>query len=232
MRALSRRYAIRQLVTMFGAAPFLDARQAGDPLLEPANVMDFASLAKATLDPIGWDYLEGGPEDEVTLRDNRAAFNKLIIRPRALEKMDKIDLSLELFGQKLPYPILLDPAGGKNCFFQNGESVVAEAAARAKALQITNGGIQKVVQSGKGPIYFQLTTGGELRNTQSMKVFVKRTESAGAAGICLSTDIMFVSHRDRNIHNKFERRWCEIGIPQRDAQGKLPLSPNPESAGV
>jgi isopentenyl diphosphate isomerase/L-lactate dehydrogenase-like FMN-dependent dehydrogenase len=229
---LNRRYAIRQLVSIFGAAPFFGAQQSGDPLLEPANVMDFAPLAKANLDPVAWDYLEGGSEDEVTLRDNRAAFNKIIIRPRALVKIGKIDLSLELFGQKLAYPILLDPAGGKNCLFQNGESVVAEAAARAKALHITNGGIQKVVEAGKGPVHFQFTTGGDLRNTQSMKEFVKRAESGGASGICFSTDIMFVSHRDRNIHNKFERRWCEAGIPQRDAQGRLPLSPNPERAGL
>ena len=84
MNVLDRRHAIRQLITLFGAAPFLGAQQADDPVLEPANVMDFAPLAKAKLDPIAWDYLEGGSEDEVSLHDNRAAFNKIIIRPRAL----------------------------------------------------------------------------------------------------------------------------------------------------
>jgi hypothetical protein len=79
MKVLNRRHAIRQLVSMFGAAPFLGAQQNGDPVLEPPNVMDFAPLAKAKLDPIAWDYLEGGSEDEVTLRDNRAAFDKTII---------------------------------------------------------------------------------------------------------------------------------------------------------
>src|SRR6266568_1659943 len=232
MSVLNRRHAIRQLAGMFGAAPFLEAQQADDPLLEPANVMDFAPLAKAKLDPIAWDYLEGGSEDEVTLHENRAAFNRIILRPRALVPMKTVDLSLELFGQKLTFPILLDPAGGKNCFYPGGESVVATAAAKAKALHITNGGIQKVVESGKGPVHFQLTTGGELRNTPSMKAFVKRLESGGCSGICLSTDIMFVSHRDRNIHNKFERGWCETGIPKRDAGGKLPQPRNPERAGV
>jgi isopentenyl diphosphate isomerase/L-lactate dehydrogenase-like FMN-dependent dehydrogenase len=232
MKVLDRRHAIRQLVTLFGAAPFLGAQQADDPVLEPANVMDFAPLAKAKLDPIAWDYLEGGSEDEVSLHDNRAAFNKIIIRPRALVSMKTVDLSLELFGQKLAYPIMLDPAGGKNCFYPGAEVVVAEAAAKAKALHITNGGIQKVVESGKGPVHFQLTTGGELRNTQTMKTFVKRLENSGCSGICLSTDIMFVSHRDRNIHNKFERGWCEVGIPKRDANGKLPRSKNPERAAI
>lgn len=229
---VGRRYALRQLVAMFGASPFLGAQDSGDPLLDPANVMDFARLAKARLDPMAWDYLEGGSEDEVSLRDNRAAFHNIILRPRALVDVHKIDLSLELFGQKLAYPILLDPAGGKNCFCLDGENVVAAAAAKAKALHITNGGIQKLVATGKGPVHLLLTTGGDLRNTQAMKAFVKRLDDQGCSGICFSTDIMHVSHRDRNIHNKFERSWCEIGIPKRDAQGKLPRPKNPEQAGI
>ena len=217
---------------MFGASPFLGAQQAGDPLLEPANVFDFMPLAKAKLDPLAWDYLEGGGEDEISLRDNREAFNRIILRPRALVDVHKIDLSLELWGIKLPYPILLAPAGGKNCFWPDGELVVAEAAARAKILHITNGGIQKLVAAGKGPVNFHVTTGGEFRNTQMMKAFLKRVQDQGGSGICFTTDIMYVSHRERNIHNRFERRWCEVGLPQRDAQGKLPRPNNPERAGI
>jgi isopentenyl diphosphate isomerase/L-lactate dehydrogenase-like FMN-dependent dehydrogenase len=234
---IDRRYAVKQLVKMFGAASFvgtgaLRAQQVDEALMEPANVMDFAPLAKAKLDPIAWDYLEGGSEDEVSLRDNRAAFNKIIIRPRALVDVHKIDLSTEIFGLKLNHPIILDPAGGKNCFHLDGENVVAQAAARAKTLQITNGGIQKTLAAGKGPVHFQLTTGSDLRNTATMKAFVKRLDAQGASGICFTTDIMLVSHRERNIHNKFERSWCEIGVPKRDAEGKLPKSKNPEVSGV
>ena len=120
---MHRRAALRNLVAMFGAAPWLGA--ADDPLLDPANVLDFAPLARAKLDPMAWDYLDGGGEDEASLRDNRAAFQRIILRPRALVDVHKIDLSLELLGQKLEYPILLDPAGGKNCFHADGEHVVA-----------------------------------------------------------------------------------------------------------
>src|SRR5262249_14471062 len=143
-------------------------------VLGPVNVMEFAAAAKAKLDPLAWDYLDGGSEDEATLRDNRAAFNRIIIRPRALVDVHKIDLSVELLGLKLDYPILLDPAGGKNCFFRDGENTVARAAANCKALHITNGGIQDTLDTGKGPVWFQLTTGGELRNTQTMRTFLKR----------------------------------------------------------
>ena len=203
-----------------------------DPGYEPACVMDFEPLAKAKLDKLAYDYLAGGSEDEASVRDNRAAFDRIIIRPRVLVDVHRIDLSTELFGQKLDYPILLDPAGGKNCLYPDGENVVARAAAAAKALHITNGGIQRVVESGKGPVWWQVTTGAQLRNTQTMRAWVKQLESQGCSGICFTLDIMFVSHRDRNIRNKFDRSWGETGIPKRDARGKLPRAPNPERAGV
>jgi len=227
---MNRRRALRNLVSMFGAAAF--AQERDDALFEPVRVMDFAPLAKAKLDPAAWDYLDGGSEDEVALADNRAAFNKIIIRPRALMDVHQIDLSLGLLGQKLDYPILLDPAGGKDCFYRDGENVVARAAAKAKALHITNGGIAKLVAAGKGPVWWQVETGGSLASRQAMRVLATRLEGEGCAGICLSTDIAYVSHRDRNIRNHFERAWCETGLPKRDAQGRLPRPNNPERAGI
>src|SRR2546426_2068545 len=157
---MNRRHALRGLISMFGAGAFAQERES--PLYEPVRVMDFAPLAKARLDPLAWDYLDGGSEDEISLTDNRAAFDKILLRPRALVDVHSIDLSLELLGRKLAYPILLDPAGGKNCFYADGENVVARAAASAKALQITNGGIEKLVVSGKGPAWWQVETGGAL----------------------------------------------------------------------
>ena len=229
--SLSRRDAFRHLAGMFGAARFLNSQE--DPVLGPINVMDFASLAKAKLDPLAWDYLEGGAEDEASLRDNRRAFDRIIIRPRALVDVHKIDLSLELFGQKLDYPIILDPAGGKNCFYRDGESVVARAAGKMKALHITNGGIQKTLEAGQGPaIWWQVTTGGDLRTPQTMRSFVKRIESQGCSAICFTTDIMYVSHRERDMRNRLDRSWCETGIPERDASGKLPPPKNYWKAGI
>ena len=226
---LTRRQAAAAFLAWAQRSPAYAAPQ----LEDMANVMDFAAVAKTKLDPIAWDYLEGGSEDEVSLADNRAGFNRIIIRPKALVDVHKIDLSIELFGKKLDYPILLDPAGGKNCFLQDGENVVARAAGAKKALHITNGGIQKTLEDGKGPSnWWQLTTGGDLRNTQSMKSFVKRIESQGCSGICFTVDIMHVSHRERNIHNKFERRWCEVGLPKRDANGLIPRTDPPEMAGI
>src|SRR5262245_54538162 len=110
----SRRKAIQQFAALFGASalarhfPAIKAQETsepsieqylGDPLLQPACVMDFEPLAKAKLDPLAYDYLVGGSEDEVSLRDNRAGFDRIIIRPRALVDVHNIDLSIEMFGK-------------------------------------------------------------------------------------------------------------------------------------
>lgn len=241
MKAFSRRDAIRSFAGWAMAPGSLLAQQASphaaplpqDPLFDPVNVMEFAPLAKAKLDPLAWDYLDGGSEDEFSLRDSRTGFNRIVIRPRMLVNVQRIDTSVEIFGKKVDYPIFLDPAGGKNCLHPDGENVVARAAANVKALHITNGGIEDLVESGKGPkVWWQLTTGGNLMNKQRMKQFVGRLEERGCSGICFTVDIMHVSHRERDIRNHLERAWCESGIPKRDAQGNLPIPKNPWRVGV
>lgn len=230
---LNRRDAVRAFLGWAAGSGYGLAQDYSDPLYGPINVFDFAALAKKKLDPYAWDYLDGGSEDEQSLRDNREIFKQIIIRPRMLVDTSKIDLSLTLFGQKLDHPILLDPAGGKNCFFMGGEAAVAKAAHNANTLHITNGGIDDVIESGNGAkVWWQLTTGGQLANTQSMRSFVKRVEAQGASGICFSVDIMHVSHRERDMHNKMQRSWCETGIPKRDAQGRMPEAKNPMRAGL
>jgi 4-hydroxymandelate oxidase len=241
-----RRNAVKQLLATLGASallgratpmlsqqnsPAVTSAAADDPLLEPVCVMDFEPLAKAKLDKLAYDYMVGGSEDEISLRDNRAAFEQIILRPKALVDVHKIDLSSEIFGHRWEHPIFLSPAGGKNCLYPDGENTVARAAAASKTLQITSGGIQKLVESSKGPAWWQVTTGADFRTPQTMRTFVKRLEDQGCQAICFTTTIMYVSHRDRNIRNKFDRAWCETGIP-RDAQGRLPRPRNPERAGI
>ena len=88
---VDRRRALRHLAQLFVASPLLQRQllqsqgpPAIDPVLEPANVFDFAKLAKEKLDPVAWDYMAEGASDEAALRDARKAFSRIIIRPRFL----------------------------------------------------------------------------------------------------------------------------------------------------
>ncbi len=127
---INRRAALRQFLAFVASSPLVRAdrpySEKVDPLLVPANVFDFRDLAKAKLDPLAWDYVAEGSEDEASLRDNRAKFEELIIRPHPLDHdTRKIDISTTLFGKTLGHPIFLCPTGGKNCVFPNGERETA-----------------------------------------------------------------------------------------------------------
>ena len=140
----NRRQAIHQFLAWSAAGPLCRAQQKPTArLADMINVMDFVPVAKSKLDPIAFDYLEGGSEDEASLADNRAGFNRIVIRPRALVDVHQINLGIDLFGKKLDYPILLDPAGGKNCFFMDGENVVARAAGRPRSCKLPAGAFRR-----------------------------------------------------------------------------------------
>ena len=229
---ISRRQAIRAFAQLLLSSPLLagqkqaaetagGAQNSEEQLHDLINVFDFAKLAQSKLDPVAWDYMAEGSQDEISLRDNRKAFERIIIRPKILTDVHKIDLSTNLLGQKLDYPIFVCPAGGKNCFFTNGEEEVGKGAAHSRALMITNGGIDDYLTSGRGPSnWWQVTTGGQFRTRNTMLNFVEKLEDMGAAGICFTVDNMHVSHRERSIRNRLVRRWCETGVP-RDAEGNL-----------
>lgn len=203
-------------------------KELGDPLLKPANVFDFAALAKAKLDPLAWDYIDEGSEDETALRANRDGFDRYLIRPQFLRyDVSKVDISTTLFGQKLEHPLFLCPAGGKNCMFPDGELEAARGAGVAKTMMISRGGIQDLVKAGQGPKnWWQFTTAAEFRTKDQMTNFGERLEDQGCAGIIVTVDIYHVSHRERSIHNGLVRGWCEsTGVP-RDAAGKLRYQPD------
>ena len=218
---IDRRAALKNLTSFFLASPLLHG-QVGlprqDPLLDPINIWDFKELARKKLDPIAWDYMDEGGKDEVSLGENRQAFNRIILRPRWLTDVHDIDVSTELLGHKMNFPIYICPAGGKNCFYPDGELETARGAVEAGAHMVTNGGIDDLVSSGKGPkTCWHYTIGGQFSRKSAMLNFVERVEDAGYSGICWTVDNMLVSHRERSIRNKFVRTWCnEGGVPRND----------------
>lgn len=227
MAKFSRRAALERLVALYGAQQILGAQDLStdDPLFAPVNVMEFGELARRKLDPAAWDYLEGGAEEETSLRDNLAGYRNIILRPKVLTGVGNIDTSLDLFGVKLDYPIMLDPVGGKTCFWPDGEIVSAQAAANQNALMVS-AGISQLTSTGKGPANFYLTT--RLGSTEMTKALVTQAEDQGASAIVFTIDIFFYPHKYRNWRNYFDRGWCGPGVPERDALGRLPRTEHPE----
>jgi 4-hydroxymandelate oxidase len=229
---MNRRQAIRKFCQFVAASPLLKADRKysdlGDPLLKPVNVFDFAKLAKAKLDPLAWDYLDEGSDDEVSLHANRARFDDIIIRPHFLRNdVSTVDTSTTLFGKKLTQPIYLSITNGKNCFIPNGERETALAAGTSNSMMITTGGMSDIFAAGKGPkIWWQFTTAAEFRTKNQMADFAKKLEDQGCTGISVTVDIYHVSHRERSMHNGLVRAWCQDkGIP-RNEKGEVAYQPD------
>jgi 4-hydroxymandelate oxidase len=226
----SRRAALRGFAGFLLSSPLFEEVRAATtaagkeppPIGELFNTFDIAKAAKNYLDPVAWDYLAEGSEDEVALDDARRAFNRIILRPRFLRDVHQIDVETEVLGNDVPFPIFIDPSGGKNCFRLGGELDVAKAASELGCMYISNGGVDDYLRSGDAPKnWWQLTTGPDLRNEKTMLDFVEKLEDMGCSGICFTVDIMHVSHRERSIHNRFVRQWCNLGAIPRDEQGEL-----------
>ena len=197
-----------------------------DPIFEAVNIMDMGRLAKKKLDPLAWDYLDEGSEDEASLRDNRAGFDKLIIRPQfLLHDVSKIEISTTLFGKSLAHPFFFCPTGGKNCVFPNGDTDTAAAAAKSNTMMIAS--VNPTTGGAKAPAnWWQFTTAAEFRSKNQMEDWAEKLEDTGCSGISVTVDIYHVSHRERSVRNKLVRGWCNSkGIP-RDAQGKIIYKPD------
>ena len=227
--APQRREVLRQLAAFMLASPLLGEIEKPDltDSTQLANVFDFRELARKLIDPVAFDYMDEGGKDEISLVENRLAFRRVILRPRFLTDVHKIDVSTELLGRKLDSPVYVCPAGGKNCFRRNGEEETARGAALANAMYISNGGVEDYLAGGDAPQHWwQYTTGGQFRTQDTMLDFVERLEDSSCSGICFTVDNMLVSHRERSIHNGLVRTWCNLGAIPRDDDGNLIRKPN------
>ena len=223
--ALDRREALRQLSAFLLASPLAAAAGEKPELTDStqlANVFDFRDLARRLLDPVAFDYMDEGGKDEISLVENRLAFRRIILRPRFLTDVHKITVSTELLGRAMDSPIFVCPAGGKNCFYRNGEEETARGAALANAMYISNGGVEEYLSNERAPDHWwQYTTGGQFLTENTMLDFVERLEDSSCQGICFTVDNMLVSHRERSIHNGLVRTWCNLGEIPRDDEGNL-----------
>src|SRR5688572_20226736 len=118
---MNRRLALRNLGLLLAGSPLLRAQpqqydlpytaERMPSIDELVNVFEFEPLCKYRIPKNAYDYIAGGVDNEWTLRRNREAFERVIFRPRMLVDVSKMDLSLDLFGEKIEMPILIAPTG-------------------------------------------------------------------------------------------------------------------------
>ncbi len=124
------------------------------------NVFDFEAVARNNLPPAHFGYMATGVDDDATLRANREGYSRLFVRPRRLVDVTRIDMSVELFGERWESPIVISPTGSQRAFHPQGELAVANAARTRNHLQIlstvTTTSVEDVTEARGAPVWYQL----------------------------------------------------------------------------
>ena len=164
------------------------------------NVADVRRLALPRLPLPVRQFLEGGGEDEVTLRRNTAAFDDIALNPRTLIDVTEIDLSTRVLGQEISLPVIISPTGSTGFYHRDAEIAVARAAAAAGTLYSlsTNSTrtIEEVGEASAGPKMFQLYV---FRDRGLIRAFVDRARDSGFDALCLTVDVPVLGNRERDV---------------------------------
>jgi len=172
--------------------PMIWAPRGLEPIKSPKeaiNVFDFEPAAFKNVPPAHFGYMASGIDDEVTLRANRADFQKVVLRPRRLVDVSKVDLKTDILGVTYDSPIFICPVGGQRSFHPDGEIAVAKAAKTANFLQIlstvSSTSVEDVTAARGAPVWQQLYATNKWEVAEAI---VRRAEKAGCLAVAVTVD--------------------------------------------
>lgn len=169
------------------------------PALQPlpagiACASDYAAHARAALPDPAWEYFSAQAGEGVTARRNRAAWERIALLPRVLRGARGVDLTTSLFGQALPWPLLVAPMALQRLAHPDGEAAMALAASAQGAGLVLGSQASMTIESvasafgpagQRGPLWFQLYW---LADRGATLALVRRAEAAGCQALVLTVD--------------------------------------------
>src|SRR6187455_2287061 len=164
------------------------------------NIDDLRRLARRRLPAVVFAYIDGGAEDEVTLRENVEAFRAIAFRPRQCVAVPKCDLRTTVLGTELSVPFMLAPVGFCRMFYPRGEFVAAREAGAAGTGYIlsTFSGtrLEDVRQGTSGPLWYQLYVPG---GRDVAEAAIARAKAAGYTALVVTIDTPVAGMRERDV---------------------------------
>ena len=197
------------------AATVLSAAGASGPVItapeQAINVFDLQAAAEATLPPAHYGYIATGVDGEETQLANRAGYAKLQLRPRRLVDVSRIDMSVDLFGERWNTPIVIAPCGSQRAFHEEGEIATARAAGARGHLQIlstvSSTGVEDVIGARGAPVWYQLYPSTVWAVTQGL---VRRAQAAGCPTVVLTVDLPASNRETLARFARRDDRPCEV----------------------
>ena len=232
--SLHRRNAFRALAGFLAGSPLLRSQQ--DPFRDHSRVpgldemvttFDFEPVAYAKLPREVYDYMAHGGDSEFTLRRNRESYDWAELVPRGLSTATAVRTDIELFGAKMPSPIMVAPSSLQGALHPEGEMAMHQGAAANNTTMIVSNAssfpIDKIGAAAKGPLWFQLypkqDADADLDNLDA-------AQAAGCKGVVVTVDVQAVSY-ERDLH---DRRLAEKLLRATNATRRAPAAHNPYGA--
>ncbi|MEA2472981.1 MAG: lactate 2-monooxygenase [Thermoleophilaceae bacterium] len=167
----------------------------------PPDATKLEERARRSMPHRAWAYVAAGAGTEDTLRENRAAFERWRIVPRMLRDVSKRDLSIELFGRRLPTPFVLAPVGVLELAHRDADLAVARAARTEGVPMVFSNQASTPMERiagelGDSPRWFQLYWSAD---NDLMGSLVSRAERCGCEAIVLTVDTTMPGWRARDL---------------------------------
>ncbi|MGH7465119.1 MAG: alpha-hydroxy acid oxidase, partial [Longimicrobiales bacterium] len=155
---------------------------------------------------------------EATVRANRRAFSRHMLRPRVLVDVSRIDAGVRVLEERIRLPVLLAPTAFQRLAHADGELATARAAAAAGTILVASSlstyPIEEIAAAAPGaPLWFQLYV---FRDRSITEDLVRRAEAAGCRAICLTASVPVQGNRERDAHNHFE---LPVGVEMANFRG-------------
>jgi L-lactate dehydrogenase (cytochrome) len=166
------------------------------------SIHDFRPLAQRRLPKAVFDYLDGGADGEMTLRENCRAFDDIGFRPRCAVAFKECSLKTNVLGFELSFPAMLAPVGYSRLMHPMGEVAAASAAGKAGTgyilSTISGHSIETVRAASQGPVFYQLYLMG---GRSAAEAAIDRAKNAGCSGLVVTIDTPVAGLRERDFRN-------------------------------
>jgi isopentenyl diphosphate isomerase/L-lactate dehydrogenase-like FMN-dependent dehydrogenase len=166
------------------------------------NIADLRSIAAKRVPKAVFDYLDGGAEGEVTLRENCRAFEDITFRPRHAVAVDECDLRTTVLGTEISLPAILAPVGYSRLMHPGGEVAAALAAGEAGTgyilSTISGHKLEDVKAATKGPAWYQLYLVG---GREAAEGAIERARKVGFSALVITIDTPVAGMRERDPRN-------------------------------
>ena len=165
-----------------------------------ANITDFRLAAKRRLPSMIFNYIDGGAYAETTLARNVDDLNAIALRQRVMKDVSTLNMGVELFGQKLPLPVILGPIGMAGLYARRGEVQAAQAAEKAGVpftlSTVSICSLEEVRKAVTAPPWFQLYM---IKDRGFMAALLERAKAAGCPVLMFTVDLPTPGSRYRDV---------------------------------